>query len=59
MPDGEGLNHLDVVELKQTMAGLAEITWIFYEQLKKQGFTPENAMKLTQSWLIGTAGGSA
>lgn len=45
-----GLSPEDVIELKHGLAGLAEVVWGYYSELKKQGFSDEQALRLTIGW---------
>lgn len=50
---------LDAVEVANAMRNMAAATWVFYGELKEQGFEAGEAMRLTVAWLVGTAGGKA
>jgi hypothetical protein len=53
------VNELEVLELKRAMAGMAEVTRGFYLELRSQGFSEEEAMRLTSTWLRGTVIGAS
>ena len=55
-----GLSPEQVIELKHGLAGVAEVTWTFFVELKGQGFNDEQALRLTIAWLRAQfAGGGA
>lgn len=41
-----GMSPEQVVELKHTMTGLAEVFRAYYESLRKEGFTRREAMEI-------------
>ncbi len=45
-----GLGPEEIIELKHALTGLAEIVWSYYQQLKKQGFTDEEELRLAIGW---------
>lgn len=46
-----GLGPEEVVELKHGMGGIAELTYAFFTELRKQGFLADEALELTSTWL--------
>lgn len=55
--EGQQGNPMDAVELLNAVRNLAAGAWAMYEALKEEGFQEGEAIKLTASWLHGTAGG--
>lgn len=48
---------LDAVELAHGMAGMASAVWSFYSALIEEGFTAEQAERLTTVYIFGMVGG--
>ena len=46
-------------ELIQAVGATSEMSWIFYSTAVKQGFTPVQALQLTQTYLTGILRGPA
>lgn len=42
----DGMAPQDVIESKHAMTGFAELFWHYYNELTKQGFTNEEAIRL-------------
>ena len=53
------IDPVDIVEMRQALKGIAELTKTFYDELKEQGFSDSEALKLTTTWLAATSGGSS
>lgn len=53
-----GMTPDQVVEFKHAMAGMAEMTWSFFEDLKRQGFSEAQALTLAVAWLRQTVSGA-
>jgi hypothetical protein len=46
----EGLTPEQVIELKHSLAGMAELVRGYFQDLRGQGFTEEQALRLTIAW---------
>lgn len=55
---GGGFSPEDVVEMKHSLAGLAELSKTFYDELVGQGFGGGEALRLTSTWLSAIIAGS-
>jgi len=55
----EGPTPLDMTEAKHAMAGVAELSRAFYNELRGQGFCDQDALRLTQSWIKATVQGGS
>lgn len=53
------MNPQDVVELKNALAGMAEILHEYLEHLVEQGFTRQEAMRIVIGYQHVTFGGSS
>jgi hypothetical protein len=59
MEENEGAVTMSRVEVANAMVGLAAGAWSFYETLMEEGFSADQAFKLTMQYLHGVAGGKA
>jgi hypothetical protein len=42
---------IDVIEIKNWISNLSELTWTFFNELTNQGFQRKEALVLTTTWL--------
>ncbi len=54
--EGRMGDPVDAIEMAQGMRDLASATMAFYKQLRNEGFSSSDAIKLTSAWISGLAG---
>ena len=57
--EGQMGTPMDPIELAHAMRGMAVGTHAFYSELIAEGFSKDEALRLTVAWIVGTAGGKA
>lgn len=48
---------LDAVEMAHAFAGVAASMWTFFDSLRNEGFTDDQALRITVAYAHGSAGG--
>ena len=51
--------EIERVELLNAMSGMAEACWKFFGDLKREGFTDDQALRITMTWVHGVLGGDS
>jgi len=45
-----GMSPEEVVELKHSLKGMAELLWSYFKELRNQGFDKQEALAITIGW---------